>query len=68
MVVKEDYQICIKICPIWKDVYTVPERSSKNIKYRKGIPYVQSLNKKWRLVLTNTFNTDSEDFFGITIA
>jgi hypothetical protein len=51
---KQAYLACMKVCPIWKDIYAAPEKSRKNMKHRDGFLYVQNLNKQWRLVLPST--------------
>ena len=65
---KEAYQACIKICPVWKDIYAAPEKTRKNMKHRNGFLYVQNLNKQWRLVLPSTFNAKGKNFIEIAIA
>ena len=64
---KKAYQACIKVCPIWKDIYAVPEKSKKNMKDRNRFLYVQNLNKQWRLVLPSTFNAEGKNFLEIAI-
>ena len=65
---KKVYQSCIKVCPIWKDIYTAPEKRRKNMKHRNGFLYFQNLNKQWRLVLPSTFNAEGKNFLEIAIA
>ena len=65
---KEGYQACIKICPIWKDMYAAPEKSRKNMKHKNGFLYVQNLNRQRRLVLPSTFNAEANNFLEIAIA
>ena len=65
---QEAYEACIKVCPIWKDIYTAPKNSRKNMKHRNGILNVQNLNKQWRLVLPSTFNAEDKNFLEIAIA
>ena len=65
---KDAYQACIKVCPIWKDIYAGPEKSKKNVKYRNGFMYVQNLNKQWRLVLPGIFNAKGKNFLEIAIS
>ena len=65
---KEAYQACIKVCPIWKDIYAAPEKSRKHMKYRNGYLYVQNLNSQWRLVLPGTFNAEGKNLLEIAIA
>ena len=64
---KEAYQACIKLCPIWKDIYAAPEKSRKNIKYRNGFLYVQKLNKQGRLILPSIFYAEGKNFLEIAI-
>ena len=66
--VKEAYQACIKVCSIWKDIYTGPEMSSKNMKHRNVFLCLQNLNKQWRLVLPSTLNMEGRNFLEIAIA
>ena len=66
--VKEAYQACIKVCSIWKDIYTGPEMSSKNMKHRNVFLCLQNLNKQWRLVLPSTFNVEGKNFLEIAKA
>ena len=65
---KEAYQACIKVCPIWKDIDAVLEKSRKNMKHRNGYLYVQYLNKQWRLGLPSTVNAESKNLLEIAIA
>ena len=65
---KEAYQACIKVCPFWKDIYTAPEKSTKNMMHRNGFLHVQNLNKQWSLVLPSTFNAEGKNFLEIAIA
>ena len=64
---KEAYQACIKVCPMWKDMYAALEKSRKNIKHRNGFLYVQNLNKQWRLDLPSTLNAEGKNFVEIVI-
>ena len=64
---KEAYQACLKVYPIWKDIYAAPEKSRKNMKHRNGFRYVQNLNKQWRLVLPSTFNAKGKNLLEIAI-
>ena len=64
---KEAYQRCVKVCPIWKDIHAAQEKSRKSRKYRNEFLYVQNLNKQWRLVLPGTFNTEDKNFLEIAI-
>ena len=65
---KQAYQVCIKVCPVWKDIYAAPERSRKNIQHKNGFLYVQNLKKQQRLVLPITFTAKNENFLEIAIA
>ena len=65
---KETNQGCIKVCPIWKDIYIVPEKSWMNMKHGNGFLYVQNLNKQCRLVLPRTFNVEDKKFLEMVIA
>ena len=65
---KETYQVCIKVCPIWKDIYGGLEKSRKNMKHRKGFPYDYNQNKQWRLVLVTTFHAEDKNLLPISFA
>ena len=65
---KEAYQACIKVCPIWKDIYAAPEKNRKNMKHRNGFLCIQNLNKQWKLVLPSTFHAEDKNFLEIAIA
>ena len=65
---KQGYQVCLKLCTIWKDICAGPEKSRKNMKDRNGFLYVQNLNKQWRLILPSTFNGEGKNFLEIAIA
>ena len=65
---KEADQVCIKVCPIQKDMRAAPENSRKNMKDKNGFLYVQNLNKEWRLVLPGTFNSEGKNSLEIAIA
>ena len=42
---KEVYQVSIKVCQIWKDIYAALDKSRQNIKHRNALPSVQNLSK-----------------------
>ena len=65
---KEAYQVCIKVCPVWTDIYSVLEKGRTNMKDRNGLRYVQNINKQCRLILPSTCNAEGKNFLEITIA
>ena len=65
---KEAYPVCIKVCPIWKDIYVAPAKSRKNMKDTNGFLYVQNWNKQWRVDLPSTFDAEGKNFLEIAIA
>ena len=65
---KEAYQVCIKVCPIWKRIDARPEMSRKNIKNRNSFLYIENLKKQCRLVLPSSFDVEGKNFVGIAIA
>ena len=65
---KEAYQACIKVYPVWKYIYAAPEKSRKTIQHRNGFLYIHNLKKQLRLVLPTTFNVKSKNFLEIAFA
>ena len=60
--------MCINVCSIWKDIYSAPENSKKNMKHRNGFLYLGNLNKQWRLILRSALNAEGNNFFEVTFA
>ena len=65
---KEVYQACIKVLPMQKDIYAVPDKSRRNMKNRNEFLYLWNLNRQWVLILPSTFIAEGKNFLKIVLA
>jgi len=61
---KEGYVACIKVCPVWKDIYATPNLTHHSI--RDGFLYCRP-DKQWKLVLPTSFVYNGKNFLEIAI-
>ena len=61
---KEAYVACIKVCPVWKDIYATPNPGHNSI--QDGFLYCRP-DKQWKLVLATSFDYNGNNFLEIAI-
>jgi len=55
---RDSYITCIRICPIWSQLYNAPE-GKKGVSKDNGFLYKKNKKGEWRLVLPSMFDMNT---------
>jgi len=58
---RDAYIACIRICPMWSQLYNASERK-KGVSKDNGFLYKKNEKGEWRVVLLSTFNMSSKNY------
>jgi len=58
---RDAYIVCIRICPMWSQLYNAPE-GKKGVSKDNGFLYKKNEKGEWRLVLPSTFDMNGKNY------
>jgi len=58
---RDAYIACIRICPMWSQIYNAPE-GEKGVSKDNGFLYKKNEKGEWRLDLPSTFNMNGKNY------